>query len=176
MTVLGDILAAQLKLLPKTLQEFIAAPQLQTSFHEIGTKHNLRVDEMDAVANESMYVLLGIHTPSEFSQRLEKEVSRLSRDEINVLVADIDSRVFSPVRDDITRARSETTTEEQESLETTSNSSTHAKRTMGKDLMNAKVRATVQTPVEKKTVSAPPPYKSDGYRGSDPYREPIEEK
>lgn len=112
-TDLEDAIGTVMQGLPKPLQDFLLSEERGNVARELSAKYNLHVDQAGEFETAYLHMLLGIAKPDEFVATLSK--AGLSRDVINGLAADVNTRVFMRLREE-TRRPANPSTQEQETV------------------------------------------------------------
>jgi len=83
--------------LPSQIQDFLISPERSALVSELSQKHGLHVDQAGQFERAFLFMLLGVNTPEEFVSSLT--AAGLSSGTVNALAADVNARVFVPLRD-----------------------------------------------------------------------------
>ena len=102
----SDLLLSGYVNAPSYVQTFIQSGGLESFLLEIQKKYALHVDVLGTLSDETLMMLLGYSTPSEFAENLKKE-SSLSENLPSIL-EDMNSGIFIPLRDQAKTPNSET--------------------------------------------------------------------
>jgi len=166
--------------LPQALRDAMFADVNTDIILELGKKHSLLVDRVGLLADETAYIMLGLVHPKEFVSRL---VSRLDipEDRARALAADVNERVFNPIRKHLLEAHDFSA----ESIPEVKKSSTPepAEVTPGPSFRQPSFAMPMQTQGEEKPAFKAPAIFTQKFAmkaeeikkptGPDPYREPI---
>ncbi|MFC1775297.1 hypothetical protein ACFLY0_00335 [Patescibacteria group bacterium] len=100
---MSEILLEQYKKLPKALQEAIVSVETSKTIQEIGKKHNLHVDQMGELIDETWLALLGIVKSADFVDdlRIRLEVDGQKAGEI---ASDVNEQIFNKVKSALVEA------------------------------------------------------------------------
>lgn len=82
--------------LPKPIRDFLTSDQRDVVVRDLSTKYNLHVDQAGEFERAFILMLLGINKPEEFMSSLS--AVGLTPDVINGLAADLNTKVFVPLR------------------------------------------------------------------------------
>ena len=176
--------------LPEDIQEAILAADLDARVQRIGAKHQLHVDQMGVLADETMLVMLGFVELEQFASQLETHL-KISPEAARALGGDVSNEIFMPIRESMKKftASNESASTPTQASQTMSPSSVPAALAPPQPPQKP-VSQPQQSPemhpadvvLTEKTLSVPPapvptkpaePPNSNSYK-MDPYREPIE--
>lgn len=99
---LEDAVGTLVRDLPKPVRDFLLSDSRAQIARELTEKYHLHLDQGDEFERLYINMLLGISTPEEFVSSLSK--AGLTQDVINGLAADVNEKVFLPLRDAERRA------------------------------------------------------------------------
>ena len=88
--------------LPPNLREAYGSVKTTEILEEIGKKHELRVDQIGELVDETGYVMLGATPPSDYVMKLEGATG-VSREKAKAVAVDVNERVFKAIRDALKR-------------------------------------------------------------------------
>lgn len=94
---LEDDIKKVLAEVPSPIRAFIANGKVQVVARNLMQKNQLHIDQGAIVGREIMLLLLGINTPSEFTQALAEE-AKLTKIVIDGIVRDVNDQIFVPLR------------------------------------------------------------------------------
>jgi len=94
------IIQEQYKTLPKDVQKAILSVDLNKNLEEISRKHNLRIDQMTALENETLFIMLGLEHPSSYVTNLKKEAS-VDEETARAIAEEINIQIFRPIRESL---------------------------------------------------------------------------
>jgi hypothetical protein len=86
--------------LPEKIQVAILSNDLQDKFNNISIKRSLPLDQSTAIENEALLVMLGLESTKSFIDNIQKNAG-LSREKSTLIVHDINSEIFSSIRDSL---------------------------------------------------------------------------
>lgn len=92
-TALGSLMQD----LPAPVQAFLLSDERNVVARDLTQKYNLHLDQAAVFEKSYLHLLLGVSTPQEFVAELQ--AAGLGQDVINGLAADINTRVFMPLRE-----------------------------------------------------------------------------
>lgn len=160
---------ARLAELPADVQNAIGSSDLEAKLNAIGAKHQLHIDQIGYLQDETLLVMLGFADPTEFAPQLESNL-KVPKAIAETLAREVTEEIFVPIRESM-----KTFTESQSRLEGTAASLEGAPKSL--DLKAESYSA--DTMLAEKTVTRPasvPPPKTPppmpALYKADPYREP----
>lgn len=109
---------AQYKILPEKIQDMMGATETVDTVLDIGKKHNMHIDQLNALSEEVSLVLYGLEKPESFHGNLRKYLG-LSEDEANLITYEINQRILLPLREEIKKLYSPETKKEEKDNTTT---------------------------------------------------------
>lgn len=155
---------ARLAELPNDVQEAIASANFDKQIQDIGTKHQLHIDQISVLGDEILLVMLGFSDPGTFAATLAEKL-HISPDIAATITEEATSQLFMPIRQSMQnflekKAQDPAALPEAATLPPPP----HLPELHAAEVM-------LQTP----TVTLPPQttQKPSGYK-ADPYREPVE--
>lgn len=89
-------------LLPQVVQDAITSADMSKRLRELASKHQLHVDQWEALENEVQLTMLGLQPLEELGKNLTDEL-HIPFDVANPLAADISRIVFEPIRAELER-------------------------------------------------------------------------
>ena len=95
---LETLIQQRLAELPQDVRRAIESADLHARITEIGTEHKLHVDQVGALEDETLLVMLGFSDPAEFPDTLQKHLS-ISAEEAALIANNINEEVFQTIRD-----------------------------------------------------------------------------
>jgi hypothetical protein len=84
--------------LPDQIKDAMMSEATADKMREIGQRHELLIDKIGIMAEETGYVILGLERPDEFAKNL-KEALEISGDKADEIASSINEEVFKPIRD-----------------------------------------------------------------------------
>lgn len=84
--------------LPKPLREFIDSEELKTAYADIQKELNLNLRQMGVVMESATLALLGLSPQANLENSLHTELTELSPDTFQKVVAKMDEKIFQPAR------------------------------------------------------------------------------
>src|SRR3989344_4983600 len=88
------------EVLPKEVQKAIMSSDYQNTLIELGKKHNLNIEQLGILERETTMVLFGVIKTSEYAGELTRELN-IGGERTNKLVADVNEKVFLPIRESL---------------------------------------------------------------------------
>lgn len=88
--------------LPQSVQDAIAAIDIEKQLRSVSSTHKLHVDQWAILENQVMLTLLGFQNPMQLAGNIESEVG-VTSEEASVLAHDISTIVFEPIREELER-------------------------------------------------------------------------
>lgn len=162
--------------LPQDIRNAIDSVDLDLFIQQVGTNHALHIDQIGALQDETLMVMLGFSKPEEFVQNLTNKL-RVAPDVAANIAGEVSQKVFLPIR---------------ESMKAFSEQRAHVSRAVHSDVAPVAPSTAISTTpppqttspgdfaLSEKTVTVAPapgalpatppppgPYKAD------PYREPV---
>lgn len=151
--------------LPEDVRQAIQSAELGKKLQEIGNKHQLHIDQVGTLSDETVLVLLGFSDPGEFVGTLTEGL-HIPSQEAEKIAGDVTEQVFLPIRESM-----QAFMEGQESLAQAITATEVSSTTKPATPFTDAVRTTpTDHLLTEKTVVTPP---SRTYK-TDPYREPVE--
>lgn len=83
--------------LPPAIHEYLSQGKYEPIVQNLAAKYSLHVDQAGTLERETMLLLMGIETPSEFMQTLTNE-AQLNQSIVNNIAQDINQLIFIPLR------------------------------------------------------------------------------
>jgi len=146
--------------LPVDVRQAIESVDLGQKIRAVGMRHGLHVDQLAALEDEIMLVMLGFADPAEFAQRLEEGL-HVSSEQATQVTQEVVEEFFLPIRESM-----------QHFMATQSASHTLEAPAQVKTLPAMPAAEKVLT--EKTSVIQNPSTNNVRTYTKDPYREPIE--
>ncbi len=84
--------------LPDDIREVVLSSKLGEGLRAIGQKHNLHIDQVGALEDEAMLVMLGFFAPESFSEQIARELN-LPLADATAIAAEVNEQVFLPIRE-----------------------------------------------------------------------------
>ena len=145
--------------LPENIRTAIESADLGRMLRVIGQEHNLHIDQIGKLEDETMLVMLGFFEPEQFNTQLEQQLLIPAADAA-AIAGEVTTNIFLPIRESLKRFMEE-------------------KRAQTPVLVTPPPMPAVQTspslpsiPQADKILTEPTVVRP-GYK-TDPYREPIE--
>jgi len=95
---LNDDLKQVLAEVPPPIRAFIASGKVQVIAKNLMQKNQLHIDQGAIIGRELILLLLGINTPSEFTQALTEE-AKLAQQTVSSIMQDVNTQIFIPLRE-----------------------------------------------------------------------------
>jgi len=92
-----EIIKKQLATLPKDLRDAVVATDLPEKFKTIANKHKLRTDQSGVLETETMFVMLGIEHPDDYTNNLKREAD-ISEKDAAAIAEEVNRMIFLPIR------------------------------------------------------------------------------
>lgn len=94
------IIAEAFKRLPKKVQDAVTSSDLARKLEIISKKHNLHIDQSDALETETMFVMLELEPAKDYLENIEREL-RLTRDEATAVANDVNESILKDIKDSL---------------------------------------------------------------------------
>lgn len=94
------IIQEQFQKLPKSLQDAILAVDLHDKMKVISEKHKLLIDKAAIFENETMLIMLGLESHTDYTDNLKKEL-RISDEQAQEIAKDVNEQIFLPIRESL---------------------------------------------------------------------------
>lgn len=165
--------------LPDDVREAILSSEFEKKIQAIGTRHQLHIDQVGKLGDETMLVMLGFTQTVDFVANIAEHIG-VSREQASALATDVNNDILSTIRESLKKfsERQPPATQAVSQAPTPPPTSpTPAPKPQvplaphPHDLML--VEKTVTTPPAPAPTAPPAPQKPTGYK-ADPYREPPE--
>jgi hypothetical protein len=88
--------------LPEDIKEAVLSSQLGEHLRAIGQKHNLHVDQIGALEDEAMLVMLGFFEPESFSEQIARELN-IPLADATAIASEVNEQAFLPIRESMKR-------------------------------------------------------------------------
>lgn len=175
--------------LPKVTREVLIEFNWAERLQELGKRHGLLIDELDALQTETTLVLVGIEPAELFATNLRKHLD-ITNTETESIMKDINATIFQPIHD-MVMERSEAAHEKHNQRFVAPKEATKTNnQILERDELLSQIEDAPETPKKRHTITsiklrdmftkkpaqtehAVVPKKST-YEGSDPYLEPLE--
>jgi len=192
------------KNLPNDLKTVFFSANKDETIESIGRKHNLTIDKIGELANETGMVMLGVTHPNEFIGNLADRLE-VDKEKARAIAGEINEQVFKKVRESLRKIHNmREGREEKEDVKHSMSNTTninrsdilkeiekdHSQENLVPDIMKGNANpfeekmkeGVLLAPVEEKhyieesvkTALLPEPEKPKKYQGFDPYREQLE--
>lgn len=99
---LGELIRERFASLPAVVQQAIVSADISKRLQELAKKHNLHLDQWEALENEVQLTLLGVKTSEKLSENIQSEIGVDVQTAI-ALATDISQIVFEPIRQELER-------------------------------------------------------------------------
>lgn len=93
-----EIIDRKLGEAPDAVREAVMSEEVSRKLVEIGKRHNLHIDKLSILEEESLYAMLGLSTSSEFSRNIHDGLG-LSEDEVVQIAGEINTGVIGTIRE-----------------------------------------------------------------------------
>jgi len=110
-----EAIKKQLAKLPKDLRDAVVAADLPEKFKTIANKHKLRIDQGGALENETMFVMLGLEHPDDYTSNLKREAD-ISQEEAESIAEEVNRMIFLPIRASLKKLHEDVKEEEEKVL------------------------------------------------------------
>jgi hypothetical protein len=84
--------------IPEDVRLAILSSNFESQIQEIGKGHALHVDQLEALGDETMLVMLGFSQREKFAENIQAHV-RVSLDEAHKIASEISDKIFLPIRE-----------------------------------------------------------------------------
>lgn len=84
--------------LPEDIQEAILSSEFEKTIQQIGSKHGLHIDQMGALGDETMLVMLGFTKADDFAKNVAS-ATHVPIGDAEKLMEEVGSEVFLPIRE-----------------------------------------------------------------------------
>lgn len=146
--------------LPVDVRQAVESVDLGEKIRAVGTRHGLHIDQLATLEDEITLVMLGFADPSEFAERLEREL-QLSAEQAAQVTGEVVEEFFLPIRESMKHF-----------MATQSASHTLGAPAQKNDAPSMPQAEKALT--EKTSVTPAQPNNTVRTYTKDPYREPIE--
>ena len=86
------------KTLPQDIQSAIAKSNWQNKLYKIGEKNKLPIDKMAFLEESTVKVIGGVISPTVYESNLFESFSKLSKDEIKEIIAEVNTNIMKSIR------------------------------------------------------------------------------
>ena len=93
-------LLKKIKALPKDLQDAFFSDEISEAIIEVGKKHNLRIDKIGELGDETSSVMIGETPPNMYIKNLAARLE-VDGEKAKAIAEDINQKVFQPVRNSL---------------------------------------------------------------------------
>jgi len=107
-----EAIKKQLAKLPKDIRDAVVAVDLPEKFKTIANKHTLRIDQGGALENETMFVMLGLEHPDDYTGNLKREAD-ISQEEAGSIAEEVNRMIFLPIRASLKKLHEDVKEEEE---------------------------------------------------------------
>lgn len=160
-------LQKQYSILPEAVKEVVGSTDFYSTMIEIGKKYNLHTDQVNKLIEELSYVMYGLTKPIDFADNLHRYLA-VSEDQANLITFDINERIFSKIRKELTELYNGIRPNEKETQ--TPVAKTEPAQTAS-GVFQQKMSGTFSVPQEKVEVKAEVSDNNTIKPAFDPYRE-----
>ncbi len=94
-----SIIQERFKKLPAPIQEMVTSPDTQRLVQDIGKRYGLHIDEMGALENELIIVLLGLEMPQALPHNVMK-ATHLKEEEAMKIATELNEKLLEPLREE----------------------------------------------------------------------------
>lgn len=143
--------------LPSDVRQAIESVDLGEKVRAVGTRHGLHIDQLAALEDEIMLVMLGFADPSEFTERLEQGLGLLPEKATEV-TGEVVEEFFLPIRESMKHFMAAQT----------------AEHTLTAPTEKPVLMPAAEATLAEKTITPAPKAATPRNYAKDPYREPIE--
>lgn len=95
-----DIIKNRLSQLPEDIQRAIKDGDLASKFDSVAEKNNLKIDQNGNLQTETLLVMLGLESNSDYIDNVQKSLE-ISRSEAINITKDVNELILSPIRDSL---------------------------------------------------------------------------
>ncbi len=95
-----EIIDRKLETAPQSVRDAVMSDEVAASLVGIGQEHNLHIDQIGILEEESLYVMLGITDSGEFIKNLRDRIG-LSSDEAGRVAQDVNDKVLLLIRSNL---------------------------------------------------------------------------
>src|SRR3989344_2529500 len=92
------------KQLPATIEEAIFSASAEKALEEIREKHNLQIDQLGILADETRLVMLGLTHPKNFINNLAERLN-LDGETAKNIAQEINQRIFYKIREELKKIK-----------------------------------------------------------------------
>jgi uncharacterized protein YciI len=89
---------ARFEELPEDVQKAIQSEDIEKKLTAIGTKHQLHIDQLGALGDETRMVMMGFVDPGEFAQGIAQQLN-LDQAKAVAVANDVSTELFVPIRE-----------------------------------------------------------------------------
>ncbi len=141
--------------LPDDVKEAVSSVETTDIIIELEKKYKLHIDQTGELSNEVLLLTLGVTSPQKFIDNLESRL-RISRDVAAQITADVNEKIFRPVRESLMKIHRAKAEEGEEATEGDSKKEAEKLPVKTVDIVEEKLSGTVVSP---KKISTPDPYR-----------------
>lgn len=92
-----NYLTEEYKKLPAKVQDAIRAVDLRKRFDQLRDKHNLHIDQVGELENETMYTMFGLREAEEYESNVTKALG-LPPEQVRTILNDVNELIFIPIQ------------------------------------------------------------------------------
>ena len=97
--------------LPDDIKSVLAAPEATQRLQHIGRSHDLRMDKIGLLIENTTLVALGLVKTKDFIRRLQSQLA-VSREQAEAITADVDAQFFNAMRESLRKVQYRSTSEQ----------------------------------------------------------------
>ena len=169
--------------LPKGIKDAILATDLKEKFKTITVKHKLQLDQAADIENETMFVMLGLEHPDDYTENIKRE-AELTNEEALKITEEVNRVIFLPIRGILRELHEEKSDVEEKQeeeeraqrIQDTRPATTGAAAPTPKDIFREKLGGSVTLPKEESVLHLSKSQTTSVTHPKDLYREPIDSK
>ncbi|OGG47752.1 hypothetical protein A2761_02590 [Candidatus Kaiserbacteria bacterium RIFCSPHIGHO2_01_FULL_51_33] len=97
-----QLIKERLAQVPKEIKDAINAVDLRPRLQNIAKKYQLHVDQAGALENETLFVMLGLESPNDFTKTLTRELD-IPPAQAQLITGSVNEEIFLPIREALRR-------------------------------------------------------------------------
>ena len=175
-----ETIKERIKILPDELKSFVLEEKWREDAEKIGGEFNLDEEKYAALENEIFLVLLCLEPRKDFVENIKKELG-MDANDTTWIAEDVEKNIFSKVSDELNAIENQIEENEKENVgeKETEPQSSGVGGSFEQIILNQARAMQPAIPPEnlptgEQKQNEPPQTAVPDYRGSDPYREPVE--